>query len=172
MITKKGGEKMNNLMKNKALVAVVAVVIIVVAGYGGYRLYKHFKRVSAPTAPVAQVTATPTPTATPAANTVYKTANNATLGSYFTDLKGMTLYTFKKDKSGVSNCTGACLTKWPAYVATSAAASLPANISVITRTGGVLQYAYKGMPLYYYYLDKAAGDTNGQGLLGLWFVAK
>ena len=159
---------MNN---NKIAMTVVAIVIVLVAAYGGYRLYKHYARVSAP-APVAQTpTKAVTPTAVP--NEVYKMSQNAKLGSYLTDPKGMTLYTFAKDKPGVSNCAGPCLKLWPAFVATAGATTnLPANLTVFKRSDGAEQYAYKGMPLYYYYLDKAPGDTFGEGVLGLWFVAK
>jgi predicted lipoprotein with Yx(FWY)xxD motif len=31
--------------------------------------------------------------------------------------------------------------------------------------------SYNGMPLYYYAADSAAGDTKGQGVGGVWFVA-
>lgn len=158
-------------MNKQVVIAIVVILVVLVGGYGGYRLYKHFKRVSAPS-PVAQVTSTTKPTATPVANNIYKTATNAKLGSYLTDMKGMTLYTFTKDKPGVSNCTGVCLTIWPAYTASSAGGTLPANVAVITRPDKSLQYAYKGMPLYYYNKDKAPGDTLGQGVQGIWFVAK
>ena len=41
----------------------------------------------------------------------------------------------------------------------------------ITRQGGALQVTYDGRPLYNYSGDSAAGDTNGQGTNGVWFVA-
>lgn len=163
-------------MNNKTILyAVVALVVLVVVGYGGYRVYRHFKNAAAPAmAPETSTTVqptTPTPPAT-TGNTVYQTTTSPTLGSYFSDLKGMTLYTFAKDTAGVSTCTGQCLVTWPAYVAPSATGNFPTGITVITRSDSTLQYAWKGMPLYYFSGDKAAGDTKGQGVGGVWSVAK
>lgn len=105
-------------------------------------------------------------------NSVYKMMPKEKLGTVMTDMKGMTLYTYAKDTSGVSNCTGQCLANWPAYVATSQGNNLPANISVIQRADGTLQYAWKGMPLYYYVKDGDAGDAYGDGVGGVWSVVK
>ena len=161
-------------MNNKNLIiTIVAIIVIVVGGYGAYRLYKHFNKPQS--APVAQTqTTTPSGAQAPTAaeNLVYRVATNTKLGSYLIDLKGMTLYTFANDKPGISNCEGPCLKLWPAFVATGSATNLQANVTVFKRTDGTQQYAYKGMPLYYYYLDKNPGDTLGQGVKGVWFVAK
>ena len=163
-------------MNNKNIViGLLIVIVVLVGGYGAYRLYNHYHRLqtarTVATAPAKTVKPTATPT--PSANVVLNTATNAKLGTYYTDLKGMTLYTFSNDKPGVSNCNGACLTLWPAYTATSGATNdLQANVSTIKRSNGAIQYTYKGMPLYYYYLDKKPGDTLGQGVKGVWFVAK
>lgn len=105
-------------------------------------------------------------------NDVYKFMSKGKLGRVMTDLKGMTLYTFAKDKVGTSNCTGACLQAWPAYAAPSQTNNLPANISILKRSDGSLQYAWKGMPLYFYAKDEDSGDTYGNGINGLWSVIK
>ena len=34
-----------------------------------------------------------------------------------------------------------------------------------------MQVAYDGRPVYYFVGDAAAGDVNGQGLNGVWYVA-
>jgi len=71
----------------------------------------------------------------------------------------------------VSNCAGDCLAKWPAYLATEAAPpGIPANVTVITKADGTHQFTWKQMPLYYFANDKAPGDTNGQGVGGVWYV--
>ena len=41
----------------------------------------------------------------------------------------------------------------------------------ITRDDGSTQVTYDGWPLYYFKNDAAAGDTKGQGLGEVWFVA-
>ena len=100
---------------------------------------------------------------------------NANIGEYLTDTQGMTLYTFANDTSGVSNCTGQCLAAWPAYSAMKVSKDLSMmyqNLSVITRSDGAMQYAWKGMPLYYFAQDKMAGDALGDDLKGLWGAAK
>lgn len=103
-----------------------------------------------------------------------KVAKKDGIGSYLTDTEGKTLYAFKKDSAGKSACEGDCVAKWPVYYRETVAAmdGLDAkNFGTITRTDGAKQTTYKGMPLYYFGGDKAAGDTNGQGIKDVWFVA-
>ncbi len=86
----------------------------------------------------------------------------------------MTVYTFDKDVagSGVSNCTGGCLTNWPAL--TIGAGATPTGDSTVTGTLGTItrtdastgsaaaiQVTYNGKPLYFFAKDAAPGDTNG-----------
>lgn len=40
-------------------------------------------------------------------------ADDPTLGKILVDGNGMTLYTYAKDTTGVSNCSGGCLQNWP-----------------------------------------------------------
>jgi len=104
-----------------------------------------------------------------------KVAKKDAVGSYLTDIKGMTLYNFKKDTPGKSACEGGCLANWPLYFVESVAAKdgLDAkNFGTITRADGKKQTTYKGMPLYFFVGDKAPGDTNGQGVKDLWSVVK
>ena len=97
------------------------------------------------------------------------------IGSYLTDEKGMTLYLFKKDSPGKSACGAAngCLEKWPVFHSTKiepAEGVDAASIGVITRDDGLKQTTYKGLPLYYFFKDKAAGDTLGQGVNNVWYI--
>jgi predicted lipoprotein with Yx(FWY)xxD motif len=95
------------------------------------------------------------------------------IGSYLTDIKGMTLYYFKKDTPGKSACDDKCIVKWPVYFVDMVAAKdgLDAkNFGAITRPDGKKQTTYKGMPLYFFADDKAPGDTNGQGVKNVWYV--
>ncbi len=95
------------------------------------------------------------------------------VGSYLTDGRGMTLYYFKKDAQDKNSCIGPCLEKWPAYYAdqvTTPAGSDPKDFGTFTRKDGAKQTTFKGWPLYYFIGDKAAGDTNGQGVKDVWYV--
>ncbi len=103
-----------------------------------------------------------------------KVAKKEGVGSYLTNISGMTLYTFKKDTPGTSVCEGDCAAKWPVYYVEQVAAKdglKDADFGTITRADGKKQTTYKGMPLYFFSGDAAAGDTNGQGVKDLWHVA-
>lgn len=90
-------------------------------------------------------------------------------GSILTDTKGMTLYTFDKDKKGVSNCYGTCAQFWPPFeAAPGAEASGP--YSLVTRKDGSKQWAFNGMPLYFFKQDTAKGQVTGDGFRGVWHV--
>jgi predicted lipoprotein with Yx(FWY)xxD motif len=105
---------------------------------------------------------------------VIGTKNTSALGNFLVDDKGMTLYTFKNDTSGVSNCNGGCATAWPplsAQASPTAGTGVMGTFALIKRSDGTMQVTYNGMPLYYFSGDKAAGDTNGQGVAGVWAVA-
>jgi predicted lipoprotein with Yx(FWY)xxD motif len=102
-----------------------------------------------------------------------KVAKKDGIGSYITDINGMTLYQFKNDTMGKSACEGACVDNWPLYYRETVAAQnglAASDFGTITRADGKKQTTYKGMPLYYFIKDKKAGDTMGQGLKGVWSV--
>jgi predicted lipoprotein with Yx(FWY)xxD motif len=83
---------------------------------------------------------------------------------------GMSLYVFDKDSAGVSNCYGDCAVEWPPMKASSKA--IPStDFSVIRRTDGTRQWAWKGQPLYLFDEDKVAGDVNGDGYSPDWHIA-
>ncbi|MEB3816597.1 MAG: hypothetical protein LRS46_01450 [Desulfurococcales archaeon] len=98
------------------------------------------------------------------------------LGTYLTDAKGMTLYFFAKDEPYNSSCYGVCAQRWPIFKGEQGRLVVPSvlnisDFSFIKRADGSIQLAYKGHPLYYFYKDKKPGDTLGQGVKGVWFVA-
>ena len=92
-------------------------------------------------------------------------------GDVLADAKGMTLYTYDKDKSGESACTGKCAEVWPPAKA-SASDKATGDFTVIKRPDGTMQWAYDGKPLYLYQDDKKAGEVNGDGKGGVWHAAK
>lgn len=104
-----------------------------------------------------------------------KLQQDAKLGTYFTDVSGRSLYYFTKDAKDLEACQGECIQHWPLFA--SEQLHIPATMnaddfSVLTRPDGVKQWTYKGWPLYYFAGDQAAGDTNGQGLGGVWYVVQ
>ncbi|WP_420572615.1 hypothetical protein [Kordia sp.] len=102
-------------------------------------------------------------------------ANNATLGNILTDAEGKSLYFFSRDTKDTSACLGGCVDVWPIFYAENLSAGTglnTADFATITRTDGQLQTTYKGWPLYYFANDNAAGDTNGEDVNNVWYVAK
>jgi predicted lipoprotein with Yx(FWY)xxD motif len=90
---------------------------------------------------------------------------------------GMTLYVFAKDTSGVSNCNDQCLANWPALklpsgVNPTAVSTASGAVASLTRSDGSSQLTYKGAPLYYFAADKLPGDTKGDGVGGVWSIAR
>jgi predicted lipoprotein with Yx(FWY)xxD motif len=107
--------------------------------------------------------------------------SNALVGSHIVDKDGRTLYFFSNDvNGGLSNCTGGCLTSFPIFNADSATTTfsdglLATDFKIITLTSGAKQTTYKGWPLYYFAssgVPELAGQTNGEGVANIWFVAK
>ncbi|HKZ37736.1 MAG TPA: hypothetical protein VJ184_08810 [Chryseolinea sp.] len=101
--------------------------------------------------------------------------NSSTLGDFLVDGNGKTLYFFTKDVGGQSQCTGSCLTDWPVYYAPDLQPGSgidPVDFTTFTRSDGTNQTAYKGWPLYYFNGDNASGETNGEAVGNVWFVAK
>ncbi|WP_233207874.1 hypothetical protein [Siphonobacter sp. BAB-5405] len=100
---------------------------------------------------------------------------STSLGQVLTDSKGKTLYFFARDVAGASVCEGNCLGVWPVFYAENpklASGLATADFATITRADGSKQTTYKGWPLYYYQNDAAAGDTKGDKVNSVWFVAK
>ena len=98
-------------------------------------------------------------------------------GKVLVSANGHTLYLFKHDHGTKSTCYGACATNWPPLVTTAKATGgsgvKSALLGTTRRTDGKLQVTYHGHPLYWFSLDKKAGQTNGQGLNfygGKWYV--
>lgn len=91
--------------------------------------------------------------------------------TYLMDTQKMTLYTFDKDSKGTSNCYDGCAVKWPPLLSTSGAA-LGKGYSLVKRKDGTLQVAYNNQPLYLWFKDAKPGDMTGDGVGGVWHVAR
>jgi predicted lipoprotein with Yx(FWY)xxD motif len=104
-----------------------------------------------------------------------KLVTDTQLGSVLVDENGKSLYFFSKDTKETSNCEGGCINNWPVFYKQDIAvgSGLDADdFGVITRVDGTKQTTYKNWPLYYFANDTSAGDTNGDAVGGVWFIAK
>jgi predicted lipoprotein with Yx(FWY)xxD motif len=119
----------------------------------------------------------PTSTTTAATGTTIHTASATVKGktvTLLTTAEGWTLYYFTPDTATTSACTTApCNTTWPALISKdtpTSNATLSGTLGLQTNANGS-QATYNGHPLYTYSKDTAAGQTNGEGVGGKWFVA-
>jgi predicted lipoprotein with Yx(FWY)xxD motif len=109
-----------------------------------------------------------------AAATTLALADSA-LGKIVVDGQGKTLYMFTPDEDQAApTCVDACAANWPALIVTGTptlGTGLTAAVATVARTdGGGTQVKYGEYPLYYFAADTAAGQTNGQGQGGKWYV--
>jgi predicted lipoprotein with Yx(FWY)xxD motif len=104
------------------------------------------------------------------------TGSSATLGTYLTGAGGMTIYIRTADPAGGSSCTGGCASAWPPLTVEAgeqplAGSDVTGTLATFARSDGSLQVTNNGRALYYYAADTKPGDTSGQGVGGVWFVA-
>jgi predicted lipoprotein with Yx(FWY)xxD motif len=156
-------------MHTKPLIGLIAFAAVGLAacGSGGSDANPY-------ASPATPATAASTPaTPKPAATSV--TLAETTLGKIVVDSDGRTLYAFTNDTDGTSTCTGACAKAWTAATITAAPVPGPGVTATLSRVdapgGGQMLKAGK-WPLYRFAGDSAAGDTNGQGSGGVWFVVR
>lgn len=135
----------------------IAIVILIVVVIGGYFIFHKSPK-------TIKTTTTTTSSQTTVNNSVLVSKTSSSVGPYLTEPNGDTLYTYGGDSSGVSNCTGTCLSSWPAYQDTGATTNLPTNVSTLKRSdNGEIQYTYKGHPLYTFVND-SKGQVTGNGV--------
>ena len=111
----------------------------------------------------------PSPGSAPASQATIKGA-----AAWVTPTNNLTLYVWAGDSAGMSNCTGNCAAAWPPFMA-AAGATASGSFTIITRSDGSKQWAYKNAPLYNFSGDSAAGQANGDGsnaFGALWSVAR
>ncbi len=137
---------------------------------------------SAPAATQASSPAAASAAPASAAPSTAGAAQNVTMatgsvGTFLAGGNGMTLYTYKKDTTpGTSACTAGCATNWPPFKlgageTVQAGTGVTGTFATIKRDDGSDQVTYNGAPLYYFVGDTKAGDTSGQGLNNVWYVA-
>lgn len=130
---------------------------------------------SAPSAAAPSAAAPSVEASAPAAAGTTLALADSALGKIVVDGQGKTLYMFTPDEDQTApTCVDACAANWPALIVTGAptlGAGLTAAAATIARSdGGATQVKYGEYPLYYFGKDAKAGDTNGQGVGGKWYV--
>jgi predicted lipoprotein with Yx(FWY)xxD motif len=126
----------------------------------------------AATALAAAPSGAATRTASP--GVVVKTATGPH-GTVLVTAKGFTLYRYTPDKPNDPTCTGACATVWPPLTVpgrdrTPKAASGIRGLATVKLADGRRQVTLDDIPLYLYVADRSAGQENGQGVGGVWYV--
>lgn len=131
--------------------------------------------VAAPTEAPSEAASSEAAPSAAAGDATVNLVDNA-LGKILVGADGMTLYAFTPDTAGTSTCNDACAAAWPALVTDGGAAPTAGDgldagkLTTTDRTDGTKQVRYGDWPLYYFASDTAAGDTNGQGVGGKWYV--
>jgi predicted lipoprotein with Yx(FWY)xxD motif len=108
---------------------------------------------------------------------VIQTANVTVKGQsemVLTDAQGKTLYYYTLDSVTQPTCSSSCAQLWHPLLFTgsgepSSSTPLSGKLSVQMDANGT-QIEYNGHPLYTFSGDTAPGQTNGEGLFGMWFV--
>ena len=97
----------------------------------------------------------------------------APFGKVLTDADGRTLYIFDKDAATKPNsaCSGQCAANWPALMTSDGAGVGSGLDASLLANNAANQYTYNGWPLYRFNGDTAPGQTNGQGVGGVWHIA-
>jgi len=95
------------------------------------------------------------------------------IGPIVTDDDMFTLYRSDRDTAAppTSRCTGACAATWrPVLVGDKIIfdGGDQSLVGSLVRPDGMRQLTLKGWPLYRYTGDRYGGDTNGEGVDGVW----
>jgi len=104
---------------------------------------------------------------------VVGTARNKTLHkTVLVNRSGRTLYALSVERHGRFICTNmACLSFWtPLTVPKGVKPGGVSGLGTVKRPDGKVQVAYRGAPLYTFYLDRKRGDVKGNGFkdVGIW----
>ena len=141
--------------KYKSIVIIVAILIVI--GFIAVGAILLNKQKSKTNSPVIN-------------NFIVKTIQSNTLGNYLAEPNGQALYTYNQDGFNKTNCTGSCLSLWPGYYSTKQVSGLPINFSLFKRQdNGLLQYSYKGHPLYTF-KSEGPNQATGNGIGGFYLA--
>jgi predicted lipoprotein with Yx(FWY)xxD motif len=88
-----------------------------------------------------------------------------TLGRLLTTKKNFSVYSYDKDTPEKSNCVGECAQVWTPLIAPEAAQP-QGDWTLVARSAGVKQWAYRKKPLYTYTLDQRPSSLEGSDVPG------
>jgi predicted lipoprotein with Yx(FWY)xxD motif len=166
---------LTDLIRRAPIGAVAASAILVAAcGAGGATTAPTTAATQAPPSTAPSTAASPEASEGAEAYEV-ELGDSDSLGKFLTGEDGKTLYLFTPDTATTSACNSGCIETWPAFTieadeTVKGGDGVTGTFTTIIRKDGAKQVAYNGHPLYYYAADKAAGDTNGEGLFKKWYV--
>jgi predicted lipoprotein with Yx(FWY)xxD motif len=148
------------------IISLVSVLLLAACGSSGSKT----KSSATTAAPEATTT-------TAAAGGATVNASQTKLGSVLADSKGRTLYHLNGETATSIKCTGGCASTWPPLMVQAgqqptAGQGVSGTLAAVDRPDGTKQAAFNGQPLYTYAGDTKAGDTNGEGVGGVWHVVK
>ena len=163
------------LKRSFVIVALSVFMALFIAACGGYTTTGGGPYGGGSTNPPAT---TPPTTGGSSSSAVIQTATVTVKGqseTVLTNAKGLTLYYFTADSATQSALSRNCLQVWPPLLFTgsggpTSSTPLTGKLSVQADVNGN-QIEYNGHPLYTFSGDTAPGQTNGEGLFGMWFVA-
>ncbi|WP_410664437.1 hypothetical protein [Amycolatopsis sp. lyj-84] len=96
------------------------------------------------------------------------------IGPAIVDQEGFTLYMFTKDKKNKQpTCNGDCAKTWPPMLAEGDVQLEGIDsklLGTVKRADGTTQVTVGGWAVYRYAKDANAGEANGHGVGGTWFV--
>jgi predicted lipoprotein with Yx(FWY)xxD motif len=170
---------MSRLYRPAALVVPIAALLLAACQAGaGSPSGQASSAPSTPASVAEEPSASAAESMAPQADATVVVATAASVGDYLTDADGNTVYVFLNDSPGATSCFDSCLQTWPpltvaAGTEPSAGDGVSGELGTIERSDdGSLQVTLDNRPLYYFAGDAAAGDTNGEGVGNVWFVAR
>ncbi|MET0497993.1 MAG: hypothetical protein ABW106_06955 [Steroidobacteraceae bacterium] len=86
-------------------------------------------------------------------------------GRMLTNNKGFSVYSSDADAPGKSNCTGQCLEDWSPVLA-PLTAKARGEWSIVERSPGIKQWAFRAMPLYTFQGEKRTRSVTGSDVPG------
>jgi predicted lipoprotein with Yx(FWY)xxD motif len=162
------------ILKRSFVIALGLFMAMFIAACGSYTTTGGGPYGSGSTNP----SATPPTTGGSGSSAVIQTVTVTVKGqsqTVLTNAQGKTLYYFTADTATQSAVSGNLAQIWHALLFSgsggpTSSTPLTGELSVQTDVNGN-QVEYNGHPLYTFSGDTAPGQTNGEGITGMWFVA-